>query len=1195
MLLQKFKNCLKKTSFSPPAENPQHALSVTIKNSNSTTMHIPTFRYLLSFVISVTIFGSSFAQSGAGTIVLDADAQRQVITADAPAQSIQLKHLKMGETYVVVIPPDVALGACLPSISLLESTATFLQYDAAKHLLRFKAIAPTAQLTFNYPCSWVPADPPRHYVSIACEGCSTKINASNTADMAVLTVENAGVEELIRDVFIGGDCFDVTNISFSGNGEQIGKFSQGASNIGFASGLIMASGDISIAPGPNNLDGAGGGGSSGGDNDLGAIATGSLFDVGVIEFDFTPTQTPLTFSYAFASEEYCEYVNTMFNDVFGFFISGPGISGTQNLAVIPTTNTPVSINTINHVTNALLYTPNTPAGLNNCENGGVSGSLPPQPVATGMATVELQYDGFTKEMIAVAQVIPCSTYHIKLAIGDVGDGVWDSAVFLKAGSFDGGGNAAIDWIVNGDPDINEVVEGTGAVQILIDRLGGNPAIPLPVSFTVTGTATSGADFSPIPFTIVIPAGQGQVLIPVNIIADQIPEGAETIILTLNSACSCLSPQKTLTILDVLPTIILHPDTIVICGAPGTGTIGVTVEGGQLPYTYLWSDGSMLPTLTATVDTTTSFSVTVTDANGASQTAVALIIVSPVPSAELISPLPQLCQGQSTTITVNFTGTGPFVLTYAWNGTATTIPDITANPYLLEVNQLGTYNIVTVLDSTGCPGAGSGAVFITETIIPGTGAQTISLCSGDTVIIAGNVYTEAGTVVDTITVPGGCDSIVTYTLIQLPQETRSEVISFCPGESVTLGGVTYTQSTTVVLNLPGTVGCDTLVTYKLDLLPENTRVETIQFCPGDSVTLGGTVYTQPGIVVLILPAISGCDTVVTYTLEYLVPAPSTVIINCPPSLFVNVPSGTIGSVVTYHGASASSDCPCPGLDITQSEGFASGSTFPMGNTQVCFTARDICGQTKSCCFNVSVAEENPCDVKVNGCMKYELLTITQDQLKKKTYRIRVTNYCADEMTYTAIQVPNGLVATFPPNNTIYTGPGGHDFMIRNPNYSPFYSVRYSSVGVGIANGESDILRYTLPPLASVTYIHIMSRLFPLQTFEAHLNTFYCPVGVTPVEERTEETPHAAALDLEPIVIFPNPTDGSINVDLAAWEGESVQVRVFNSQGQRVLHLSTTATFEPQRIDLPLGIADGLYILDVSTAAGDKEVVKFVVRH
>ena len=132
---------------------------------------------------------------------------------------------------------------------------------------------------------------------------------------------------------------------------------------------------------------------------------------------------------------------------------------------------------------------------------------------------------------------------------------------------------------------------------------------------------------------------------------------------------------------------------------------------------------MLPTLTATVDTTTSFSVTVTDANGASQTAVALIIVSPVPSAEFISPLPQLCQGQSTTITVNFTGTGPFVLTYAWNGTATTIPDITANPYLLEVNQLGTYNIVTVLDSTGCPGAGSGAVFITETIIPGTGAQT----------------------------------------------------------------------------------------------------------------------------------------------------------------------------------------------------------------------------------------------------------------------------------------------------------------------------------------------------------------------------------------------------------------------------------------------------------------------------------------
>jgi hypothetical protein len=154
----------------------------------------------------------------------------------------------------------------------------------------------------------------------------------------------------------------------------------------------------------------------------------------------------------------------------------------------------------------------------------------------------------------------------------------------------------------------------------------------------------------------------------------------------------------------------------------------------------------------------------------------------------------------------------------------------------------------------------------------------------------------------------------------------------------------------------------VVTYKLELLPEPTRAETIKFCIGESVTLGGVVYTQPGTVVLTAPASVGCDTIVTYTLEYLdasavdsnhqLPA----IVVCQRAF-----RRQSGAVVTYHAASASSDCPCPGIDVTLSAGLASGSTFPMGNTQVCYTAQDVCGQTKSCCFNVSVAEENPCDM------------------------------------------------------------------------------------------------------------------------------------------------------------------------------------------------------------------------------------------
>ncbi len=684
-------------------------------------------RYLSCLILALTIFGSLKAQTGTGLIVLDANVQRQVVTAYAQDQTVNLQHLKKGETYVFVVPPDVAMGNCLPDVSLVLPTAEFIDYNASLRQLRFKTTSTIAQLNLHYACSWDQANPPRHYVSLTCQSCTVKPIEHNQSDAPELEVESASAEELIKEVFIGGDCFDVENVTYSGGG-GIGKFSSGLTNIGFATGMIMATGDINVAPGPNDQDGAGGGGASGGDSDLAGISAGAQYDAAVIEFDFTPTQTPLTFQYAFASEEYCEYVNTAFNDVFGFFISGPGIPGTQNLAVIPTTNIPITINTINHVTNSGLYSHNTPAGLNNCENGGVSGTLPPATPASGPGPSELQYDGFTRKMTAIAQVIPCSTYHIKLAIADIGDGVWDSAVFLKAGSFDGGGNASLDWIVNGDPDLDEVVEGCGTVQLLVDRVGSNPALPLPVSFTVTGTATAGADYSPIPFTIVIPAGQDQVLLNVNIINDLIPEGAETVILTLSTPCSCLKPQEVLTILDYLP-MAPAPDTVTICGPTGVGTVGVTIEGGVEPYTYQWSAGSTESTVTAFVATSTNFTVTVTDVCGKTKTAVARINVTPVPVAQLLPPAPQLCPGQSVSIPVNFIGVGPYELTYSLNGDPQpTITDIHDDPYTLVVDQIGLYQIVGVLDSFGCPGAGSGAVVVTASSLALTGTAANASCS-----------------------------------------------------------------------------------------------------------------------------------------------------------------------------------------------------------------------------------------------------------------------------------------------------------------------------------------------------------------------------------------------------------------------------------------------------------------------------------
>lgn len=678
---------------------------------------------LLTCVVTSPSLGQTTIVDPGLPITLDGHHQRHVITAQSELQTLEFQNLIPGEQYSLIVPEDPALAACQPGIKPADATTKVLGYDEAARQLRFEASQATARFHLSYPCSWDAANPPRHYVSIVCETCKKKdLKSYMESISAVLEVQGgASAEELVKDVLIGGNCFDVTGVEFQGNGGQIGTFTNGQSNIGFATGVIMATGDISVAPGPNDQDGASAGyGASTPDADLSTLTTGALFDRASIEFDFTPTQSPVTFNFVFASEEYCEYVGTQYNDVFGFFISGPGIpGGQQNIALIPGTMIPVAINNVNHLSYSGFYANNQPATSANLCGQNPSGS---------QAVNEVQYDGFTRKFTAVANVQTCQTYHIKLAIADVGDGVWDSAVFLNAGSFDAGGNASVEWVVNDVVDAEQVYEGCGTVKLVFTRVGGNTAIALPVQFTVTGTATPGADYSVIPQVIVIPAGQTTYTLNVNIVNDLIIEGEETVIITLKNLCSCLEPTKTLTILD-LPPLVTVPDTVTICG-PGQGTVSVAVPSGVEPFTYKWQNGSTESTATLAVGVSTNVRVTVTDGCGKTSVSTARIIVNPLPRAQLVPPAPQICPGQEATIKINFiTGVGPFEITMTHNGmTLDPITGITDNPFIYTINKPGTYRIINVIDAAGCEGIGIGELTIIESNLDITGVVTNVQCA-----------------------------------------------------------------------------------------------------------------------------------------------------------------------------------------------------------------------------------------------------------------------------------------------------------------------------------------------------------------------------------------------------------------------------------------------------------------------------------
>lgn len=377
-------------------------------------------------------------------------------------------------------------------------------------------------------------------------------------------------------------------------------------------------------------------------------------------------------------------------------------------------------------------------------------------------------------------------------------------------------------------------------------------------------------------------------------------------------------------------------------------------------------------------------------------------------------------------------------------------------------------------------------------------------------------------------------------------------------------------------------------------PPEQVFEQVFICPGDSIVIGGAAYFAPGTVSSLIPG-TPCDTLVTYNIQYTdTGGASSIDIHCPPDKVVVAAPGASSAVVQYDMPTAQSDCACPEITIMQTLGAPGGSVFAVGDHNICFQAQDDCSNSTACCFQIRVTEEeNACDVKTDGCVKFELLRITRDADWHRTYHIRTTNYCAQSLTYAAFQVPDGVTAEAPGNNTTYTAPGGRQYMVRNPNFSPFYSIRFTAQGTDMKDGSSDVFRFTLPPQSAPDYIYGMIKTGTQTYSAAHLNTFNCPVEFDPDAQRPAEERSAEGANDE-ILLFPNPTEGVVFVDLRGLSGPSAGISIFDVCGNLLLAKQTEVYDQTLRIDLPPGMASGLYLFKAIDSAGHRRIKRFVVR-
>lgn len=384
-------------------------------------------------------------------------------------------------------------------------------------------------------------------------------------------ITNAQIENILNTP---SSLVKVTSIKCPKGSYGTFQFATDDNALGLGKGLLLTSGLAKNAIGPNNLEDAEMRHNADGDPDLDILSgvNGSpSMDACVVELDVLATTDELTFEYIFGSEEYPEYANADFNDIFAFLISGPGIvgdpglGGAKNIAVLAGTNTPVQINSINATVNWPYYRPN------------------PEDAPA------LQYDGLTadslgkkKSLTARATVIPCQTYHLKLAIADRFDDQFDSGVFISEIK---GGAPTVATAFEGN--LPYLLEGcSGPEQDLTIALPDPLTEPLTYYVTVKGSAERDVDYTlNLPDSIVFQPGQTVLNFLASQIADNLAEGTETvtILLTNNFGCgTVVLDSLTFDIRDQIDVEITGGDTLNICFGQ---TLTVEATGAT---DYFWS-------------------------------------------------------------------------------------------------------------------------------------------------------------------------------------------------------------------------------------------------------------------------------------------------------------------------------------------------------------------------------------------------------------------------------------------------------------------------------------------------------------------------------------------------------------------------------------------------------------------------------
>ncbi|MFT4660059.1 MAG: gliding motility-associated-like protein [Patiriisocius sp.] len=599
-----------------------------------------------------------------------------------------------------------------------------------------------------------------------------------------LTVqENLSAAEMATS--ITGTGVTILNPEITGAVGSYGGFEAvGISDFGLQQGVLLTTGKASDAIGPNNSANTTTSHSNSLNSDVLELITDSLptRDAVTLEFDIIPDGDTLKFNFSFASEEYQEFVCTPYDDIFGFFISGPGIvgdpglGGRRNIALIPGTSTPVTINNVN--------------------SGNSTADIPCPPVnqvyhhQNPLSAINfIEYDGWTKDLVAIAGGLePCETYHLELIIADVNDRLYDSGVFIERIESNNL-QVVVNTVGNTETMIEECNNG------IIEFCSTEPvASDLILEFLLTGTAINGQDYDligdpdpTVPKQVTILAGTSCASINLITIDDGMDEVGEYVdIILLNPICAGLITDSTRAFINDVLEIEITGDNSICSGE----SVFLSAIGDA--NTYNWGPAILdfIPSNTVadpivTMDETATITLTTTLAGCIANDEFIIDVTEFDFDFDFVPDgcSPATCDGS---ISLNVTGgTDPYSYDWGTGDTTSAITGVCAGSYTISViDALGCTKRDTVelelgeemtvlLSATvyqggfniNCSGFSTG--FITSVVSGGVGDYTYLWDDVDASTTPNLSAVQAGTYTVIVTDELGCEVTQTITLTQPP--------------------------------------------------------------------------------------------------------------------------------------------------------------------------------------------------------------------------------------------------------------------------------------------------------------------------------------------------------------------------------------------------------------------------------------------